>query len=406
MAIAEIIKFEGPKEALVWKNPGKEYEILGNEKFNTLSQLIVDEFYEAILFINGNALDLFKPGRYTLNTQNIPLLTQFYEKMTDGNPFPCKVYFINKTNQLELKWGTKGGITLNDPIYDIFLHVGCCGTMAIRITDSRRFLLKFVGNQDTFSNDNLLANLRGIVSSHVKNLISKLMIQGKVSFFDMNAHIYDVGLLVQKVLNKIVNEFGITIDLFNIEAIDVPKEDYDEITKAKSISTSRKLQGFTWQEEQMYQILDDAARNEGTSSQMMGAGMGLGMGVGMGAPLGRAFGDMTNNVFNTANGQSFVGGSNMSLDGNIPQPTRPSTSNGNENIDVNNFFNHQLNSSSPTDVKRNQKYCSVCGNASLLDAMFCSACGNKFPSSNNCPNCGNVVEPTAMFCSKCGNKLK
>ena len=144
MAIAEIIKFEGPKDALVWKNPGKDYVISGDEKFNVLSQLIVDEFYEAILFINGNALDLFKPGRHTLNTQNIPLLTEFYNKMTGGTPFPCKVYFINKTNQLELKWGTKGGITLNDPIYDIFLHVGCCGTMAVHISDSRRFLLKFV----------------------------------------------------------------------------------------------------------------------------------------------------------------------------------------------------------------------------------------------------------------------
>mgnify|MGYP004659858391 FL=1 len=89
MAIAEIIKFEGPKDALVWKNPGKDYVISGDEKFNVLSQLIVDEFYEAILFINGNALDLFKPGRHTLNTQNIPLLTEFYNKMTGGTPFPC-----------------------------------------------------------------------------------------------------------------------------------------------------------------------------------------------------------------------------------------------------------------------------------------------------------------------------
>ncbi len=396
MAIAEIIKFEGPKDALVWKNPGKDYVISGDEKFNVLSQLIVDEFYEAILFINGNALDLFKPGRHTLNTQNIPLLTEFYNKMTGGTPFPCKVYFINKTNQLELKWGTKGGITLNDPIYDIFLHVGCCGTMAVHISDSRRFLLKFVGNKDTFSNDDLLANLRGIVSSHVKNFISKLMIQGHVSFFDMNAHIYDVGLLVQKVLNNIVEEFGITIDLFNIEAIDVPKEDYEAITQAKSAATSRKIQGFTWQEEQMYAILDDAAKNEGTSSNMMGAGMGLGMGVGVGAGMGRAFGDMSSNVFGGQQGSNNV---------NAPKPNvAPSSSNGNEGIDVNNFFNPQQSAQQP--AQPGTKFCSNCGAQAPQTAMFCSQCGTKFPAEAVCPTCGAKLAPNAMFCSQCGTKVK
>lgn len=399
MAIAEVIKFEGPRDALVWKNPGKEYLINGNESFNALSQLIVDEFYEAILFMNGNALDLFKPGRYTLNTQNIPQLTEMYNKLTGGTPFPCKVYFINKTNQLELKWGTKGGITLNDPIYDIFLHVGCCGTMAVHISDARRFLIKFVGNKDSFGNDDLLANLRGIVSSHVKNFISKIMIQGHVSFFDMNAHIYDIGLLVQKVLNNIVEDFGITIDLFNIEAIDVPKEDYDAITKAKSLATSRKIQGFTWQEEQMYAILDDAAKNEGQSGTMMGTGMGLGMGAGIGANIGRSFGDMSNNAFNNVNNRGMNQGGVVN---NYSQQA-PSSTNGKENIDVNNFFNPQPAQAAPTN---GQKFCAQCGTPSPQNAMFCSKCGTKFPSESVCPNCGATVSPDALFCAQCGTKLR
>ncbi len=397
MAIAEVIKFEGPRDALVWKNPGKEYLINGDESFNALSQLIVDEFYEAILFMNGNALDLFKPGRYTLNSQNIPQLTEMYNKLTGGTPFPCKVYFINKTNQLELKWGTKGGITLNDPIYDIFLHVGCCGTMAVHISDARRFLIKFVGNKDSFGNDDLLANLRGIVSSHVKNFISKIMIQGHVSFFDMNAHIYDVGLLVQKVLNDIVQEFGITIDLFNIEAIDVPSEDYAAITKAKSMATSRKIQGFTWQEEQMYAILDDAAKNEGQSANMMGTSMGIGMGAGIGANMGRAFGDMSTNAFNAHNQ-----GMNQPTMVNNFQTQAPTSNNGNENIDVNNFFNPQP---SPQATPGN-KFCPQCGAPAASNAAFCMKCGTKLVTEDACPNCGGKVSNDAMFCPQCGTKLR
>lgn len=398
MAIAEIIKFEGPRDALVWKNAGKEYLINGNEKFNALSQLIVDEFYEAILFANGMALDLFKAGRYTLTTQNIPLLTKQYEKLFDGSPFPCKVYFINKVHQLELKWGTQGGITLNDPIYDIFLHVGCCGTMAVRIDDSRKFLLKFVGNKDVFRNEDLLHNLRGIISSNVKNYISKLMIQGNVSFFDMNAHLYEVGEIVEKVLQNVFMGYGISIESFNIESIDVPRDEYEIVSKAKSVSTSRKIQGFTWQQEQMYKILDDAAKNEGTSSNFVNAGMGVGMGVGMAGPFGQAFGRAANNVF--AGNQIDIPNNNV----------------------ANNFFNNQtsqtqnnqtLNQASQTlpvsqdsSKQVEKRFCPNCGNEVPDGALFCMKCGTKLAEEHCCPNCGAKLDSEALFCMKCGTKVK
>ena len=398
MAIAEVIKFEGPRDALVWKNSGKEYQISGNEKFNMLSQLIVDEFYEAILFANGQALDLFKAGRYTLTTQNIPMITKFYENLVDGSPFPCKVYFINKVNQLELKWGTQGGITLNDPIYDIFLHVGCCGTMTVRIEDSRKFLLKFVGNKDSFTNNDLLHNLRGIISANVKNFISKIMIIGKVSFFDMNAHIYDVGNLVSKVLEEIFEGYGIAIEQFNIESIDVPREDYDAITKAKSLNTSRQIQGFTWKEEQMYQILDDAAKNQGQAGTMMGAGMGLGMGVGMGAPMGQMFGNVAQTAFNNQGQPQQM---------NTQRPQTHNSYNGGENMNVNQFFSPQ-GQGQPQQMQQQQqasKFCPTCGKRVAVDAMFCSSCGTKL-GANNCPGCGAPLDPNAMFCSSCGTKVK
>ena len=394
MSIAEVIKFEGPKGALVWKNSGKEYLISGNEKFNALSQLIVDEFYEAILFANGNALDLFKPGRYTLETSNIPMLSKMYENLVDGAPFPCKVYFINKVDQLELKWGTQGGITLNDPIYDIFLHIGCCGTMAVRVADSRRFLLKFVGNNDVFTNDNLTSKLRGIISSNVKNFISKFMIQKKVSFFDMNAMIFDIGLLCKEELLKIFEGYGISIEQFNIETIDVPKEDYEEITKAKSLNTSRRIQGFTWQEEQKSQIMKTAAANEGSAGSMMGAGMGLGMGVGMGGAMGQAFGQMSGDVFNTP-----ASPQNQSM-----QQNQFNMSNGGEFSNPGEFFKPQ-----PEQNNQNQndgfKFCPSCGAKNPSNAMFCYQCGNKF-EANVCPTCGATITPGAAFCCQCGTKIK
>jgi len=88
--IADVIKYEGDNTTFIWKHP--------NEDFNSLTQLIVHESQEAIFMMNGQALDLFGPGRYTLETQNIPKIGHFLKRITgDNSPFHCEVYFINKT---------------------------------------------------------------------------------------------------------------------------------------------------------------------------------------------------------------------------------------------------------------------------------------------------------------------
>ena len=88
--IAEIIKYEGDNSTFIWKHPC--------EDFNSLTQLIVHESQEAIFFMNGQALDLFGAGRYTLETQNIPMIGKVLNRATgDKSPFHCEVYFINKT---------------------------------------------------------------------------------------------------------------------------------------------------------------------------------------------------------------------------------------------------------------------------------------------------------------------
>ena len=97
--IADIIKYEGDNSVFIWKHP--------DEDFNSLTQLIVHESQEAVFFMNGEALDLFGPGRYTLETQNTPKIGKILNRTTDGRtPFHCEVYFINKTEHMSIKWGT------------------------------------------------------------------------------------------------------------------------------------------------------------------------------------------------------------------------------------------------------------------------------------------------------------
>ena len=403
MALVDTIKFAGPQDALVWRDSGKEYMMKGDEGVNAGSQLIVDEFYEAILFANGNALDLFKPGRHTLITQNIPMLQEQYDRLTTKNPFPCKVYFINKVHQLELKWGTQGAIAVDDPVYNIFLHVGCCGTMAVRVSDSRKFLLKFVGNKDVFTNQDLIANMRGIISSRVKDYISKIMILGQVSFFVMNAKIFDIGEMVMKQLEPIFESYGLEIQFFNIETIDVPKTDYDDLQAARQRSASRVAEGTTWDKERMFEVLQAAASNEGMSGTMMGAGMGIGMGAGMGMGMGQAMGSISNSVFGGAGAGGGMPGSTSPF-GNteVPEQRSVNTQDAGKGLDVGSFLNQQQ---APANQQAGGAFCPGCGAAVAPGAKFCSSCGTKIQTATFCPNCGAEANPGAAFCSQCGTKL-
>ena len=109
--IADIIKYEGDNSTFVWKHPC--------EDFNTTTQLIVHESQEALLFMNGQALDTFGPGRHTLETQNIPLLRNIMNIPTGGKtPFHCEIYFINKTEQMAIRWGTGSKVQYVEPIYN------------------------------------------------------------------------------------------------------------------------------------------------------------------------------------------------------------------------------------------------------------------------------------------------
>jgi len=110
MEIAQIIKYEGDNNTFVWKHPC--------EDFNHTTQLIVHESQQALFFMNGQALDLFEAGRHTLETQNIPLIAKFFNlAYGDKTPFHCEVYFINKTEQMAVKWGTDSKVEYIDPTY-------------------------------------------------------------------------------------------------------------------------------------------------------------------------------------------------------------------------------------------------------------------------------------------------
>ena len=163
--LIQVIKYEGNNDAIIWKSPV--------EDFNTGTQLIVHESQEALFFMNGQALDLFGAGRYTLETQNMPLVRKLYEKPAgDKTPYACSVYFINKAEHMALKWGTDSLVDYMEPTYNFLLKIGASGQMSLRADDSRKLLIKLLGMEKSLTRESLIAMFRSVLMSRVKPLIA------------------------------------------------------------------------------------------------------------------------------------------------------------------------------------------------------------------------------------------
>ena len=132
MAVAEVVKYNGGPDVFAWKYP--------EDELGTWTQLIVSESQEAVLFKGGKALDVFQSGRHTLETENIPLLNQILKLPFGGrSPFSAEVWFVNKMNSLDIKWGTSSPIQIQDPKYHVFIPVRSFGQFGIRVENAKQF---------------------------------------------------------------------------------------------------------------------------------------------------------------------------------------------------------------------------------------------------------------------------
>lgn len=143
----------------------------------------VHESQEAIFFKDGQALDLFGPGRYTLETQQLPLLEKVYSLPTDTEgTFHSEVYFINKTVQMSIKWGTPDKVRFIDSLSGTPLEIGASGTLNLQVSDARKLLIKLVGTTGGIAWDDgddytksIQTSFRPLIANAVKTNLSAVI---------------------------------------------------------------------------------------------------------------------------------------------------------------------------------------------------------------------------------------
>lgn len=235
------IKFEGKDNVLIWKHP--------IEDFNTGSQLTVHESQEAVLFRDGQALGPFRPGKHTLETENLPPMKKYFSfSMGDEHEaFHCEVYFVNTAVVMGIKWGTDTKVKVFDPVSGLHISLGASGEFNIKVSDSRRLLLKVIGTttgmiatsdeEDNRTFDSQPANLkkyfRSLIVTKVKSYLANVVREQSISILQIDEQMEVISEALRDKINEGLEEYGLTMPEFYVMRFVTPEDDPSDPSHTK-----------------------------------------------------------------------------------------------------------------------------------------------------------------------------
>ena len=410
MALASVIKYEGDNTTFVWKHP--------KEDFNAGTQLVVHESQEAVFFMDGQALDLFGPGRHTLETENLPLVGKYIDKNFDEKtPFHCEVYFINKVEQMAIRWGTDSKIQFMDPTYKFPIQIGASGEMSLRADNSRKLLLKLLGTEKTLDQQTIISYFRAFLMTKVKSCLAASIKEKNISVFEIDEYLEALSESLRLKLYDDFLDYGVALERLFITTVVKPDGDpqyeqfkslhfrqYADIAEAKlqqqmsiidaetqakrtviesqAIAQKRAQEGYTYQQERGFDVAQDVAKNEATG-QFTNMGVGLGTMAGVGGAVGGLVGNAVGGAINSA--PAAQGATCANCGAALPAGAK-----------------FCLQCGEKVAAESNMVVCPSCGKT-VIKGKFCPECGYKFAAV--CPKCGMAIPDGAKFCLECGEKF-
>lgn len=446
--LASLIKYEGDNQTLVWKHP--------IEDFNLGSQLIVHDSQEAIFFRDGQALDLFGAGRYTLTTQNLPLLEKLYKLPTNADTiFHSEVYFINKTVQMGIKWGTDSKVRFFDPATGLPIEIGASGQFSLKVCDSRKLLIKLVGTASEFTHEDVIdgnygmkptiAKFRAMIMTKVKSNLARIIKKCQINILEVDEKLDMISESLRDCINEMLVEYGLLMPEFYVTTIVTPDDDpnfsrlkqqhadmflkirEEQIRKAEAEASAERqtveaqtaarmkiigaqgdaealklraeaeaaemrMKGYTYQQETARQVGLGAVENMGGTG-----GGGLGDIAGLGISLGAMGGvmNLTKEAMTPFTGTASAIGGSMS---------NAITDTWNCSCGNNGVTGNFCNNCGARRPELPETWDCECGKKGII-GNFCSNCGAKKPESPetwDC-ECGNKGI-TGNFCNNCGKK--
>lgn len=325
----------------------------GSGAIRSGSQLVVRESQSGVFFRDGKAYDVLGPGRHTLTTMNLPLITGFLGlPFGFESPFRAEVYFVNQKVFTNLKWGTAQPIVFRDKELKM-VRLRAFGIFSPRITDPLLFVNKIVGTEGLYTSDRIESFLREIIVARLNDLLGEML----ETIFDLPKYYDEIAAALK---TRVIDDFG----KYGVEIVDLvvnaitPPEDVQKMIDARTGMAAVGDMGAFSQYQAARAIRDIANQpaDGGGAGNTAAAGMGLGVGAGLG----------------------------MMMPGMIQKAQQESA---------------QAGQKPPT------KKCPKCSTEIPAEAKFCLNCGEKLVETINCPKCNAELPKSAKFCLSCGEKL-
>jgi membrane protease subunit (stomatin/prohibitin family) len=346
-----------------------------NKEIKMGAQLTVRESQMAVFVNEGQIADVFEPGRHTLTTENMPILTKLKSwKYGFNSPFKAEVYFVSTRQFTGQKWGTSRPVMMRDQEFGV-LRVRAFGIFSYKVNDPEKFLKELFGTSGSFKTDDINEQLTRVAVSSLSDLLA----ESQIPALDFSMHYDELSMQGRQKLLPVFANYGFELVSFTIENISLPEEVEKIMDKRTSMGVLGDLGRYT--QFQTAEAIGDAAKNEGGG--LAGAGAGLGAGAAM--------------------AQAMMGSINTQ---NQPQ--------GSGQIQTNKI----KCSNCGALVDEGMKFCPECGNkmneemvpcikckAMLKEGTkFCPECGADQTAKVKCTECEAELAPGTKFCSECGTK--
>ena len=339
------------------------------------AQLIVRESQAAVFVFEGQAADVFGPGRYTIDGGNTPVLSKIGAwKYGFNSPMKSEVYFVNTKQFTDMKWGTANPIMLRDADFGI-VRLRAFGRYSLRVADPREFIKEVAGTNGRFQTEDIGEQLKTSVVTEFSDAVGEM----KIPALDLAAQYKELGEAIRAKINEDFKSYGLEVTKFYVENVSLPPE--VEAAMDKRASMGALGDAGKYMQFQAADALRDAAQNEGG-----GAGLGAGLGAGF------AVGGQMANAFGNAGQQNQGGGQQTQT---IPCP----------NCGKPNAAGTKFCSECGAKMEVAKVPCVKCGAELREGAKFCSECGAS-QEKQKCAKCGHELASGAKFCPECGTPVE
>jgi membrane protease subunit (stomatin/prohibitin family) len=240
------------------------------------AKLTVREGQAAVFVHEGQLADVFTPGLYMLETNNMPLMTTL-QHWDHGfkSPFKSEIYYVNTTRFNDLKWGTKNPIICRDPEFGP-VRLRAFGTYSVRVIDPAKFLTEIVGTDGEFTMDEISFQIRNIIVQEFSRTIAR----SGIPVLDMAANTRELGQLVGKAIEGQMADYGLALPELYIENISLPPAVEEVMDKRSAMGVIGNLNEYM-----QFQTAEAMGR-EGSGAAALQTGLGAGIGMQMAAGSG------------------------------------------------------------------------------------------------------------------------